>query len=68
MHSKMEQYHINVDFWSQTRINKIKQPKELSLPNSEPERVRILVKQFSTGTANAKYRCQLSTLFSILKY
>jgi len=49
LHLKMEQYHISADFWNQTHINKIKQPKGLSLPNSEPERVPILVKQFSTG-------------------
>lgn len=28
LHSKMEQYHISADFWNQTHIKKIKQPKE----------------------------------------
>lgn len=49
LHLKMEQFHINVDFWNQIHINKIKQPKELLLPNLELEHVLILVKQFFTG-------------------
>lgn len=50
LHSKMEQFHISVNFWNQIHINKIKQPKELLLLNLEPEHVLILVKQFFTGT------------------
>lgn len=50
LHSKMEKFHISVDFWNQIHINEIKQPKELLLPNLEPEHVLILVKQFFTST------------------
>lgn len=48
--SKTDQYRISVDFWNQTRTNKIKRHRELLSMSLELKRILILVKQYFIGT------------------